>query len=282
MADAPGRVEIFYDYDGRGFSECFWTTQVATKPSDLQPIIDNYLASRMVLAVQECRASYIRWSSNPANRQAVINDLTGQNIVGTLKLAGCAPDDVLFCKFSGGTPPNLVTGWFHLHAFPAKNIKDKLLVLDPTYKPALDSFFNLMPKFTPNFLIRSRVASIPANRVPITQGLPNQPRGAHIKGNAAATVAVGNVVKIGNAGTKQYGYSGYKKVVALDGTDPASFYVGGVSPIGAIANGAYYEKVTYNAVQINAVQLLRLSERKTGRPTELPAGRKPNVLPLRQ
>lgn len=281
MADAVGRIEVFYSYRGRGFSECFWTAQNAVKPSDLQPIVDNYLASRMVLADDDCQATYIRWSRNPMNRVFVVKDLTGDNVFGQQKGAGCAPDDVLFVKLNG-TALAPATGYFHLHAFPNKNISENLLVLDPVFKAALDSFFNQMPKFTPQILLRSRVPSVPANRVPILQILPDQPRGMHIKGNAAAGVAVGDTVQIRNAGAKQYGMNGYKKVTKLDGADPASFYVGGVQPVGSVANGATYEKVTFAATPIDSVQLLRLSKRKTGRPTELPAGRKHNVLSLRQ
>jgi hypothetical protein len=287
MAAPATRVQIFYNYKARGFSEVLWNTNIASgcvNPVGSAPTkVLSYLAKRLPLLNKECEVVYARASVVGSPRQFTIQNLLGQGRVGQNNEKGSAPDDVIILKLFGGagsfTP-------FHLHAFPSKIVQANLLTDLGAYQGLLQSFGDYLKFGGDGWIINTSISAIPGPRTYYNIGIsaPNLNRGYNfippVGGAPFPALPIGTVISVSGMGNDQFGYNGRKIITNFQ---PSAITVGGAIPVGtAVTVGAKFFVVPNNAVAISDVVPWELGERKCGKVFGVPAGRRRNTLSLRR
>jgi hypothetical protein len=285
------KLQIFYNYKARGFSEILWSTLVPSGVLDPNGSVtgrkvDNYLAKRLPMLNNECEVVYARASLVGSPRQFQIRSFLGQGKVGTGPGKGSAPDDVILCKMFG---PSGQQGVIHLHAFPSAIVKANVITDLGAYAGLLGDFGNYMvgnaPLQNDGWVINTSISSAPGPRTyfPVGVATASLPRGFFVGQGAGPAYPVfppGTVLSFSNMGNNQFGFNGRKIVLHGDAT---GFQVGGATPVGtAQTPGGRFFVVPSAAVPISQFIPFELSERKCGKVFGVPAGRRRNTLSLRR
>jgi pimeloyl-ACP methyl ester carboxylesterase len=269
------KVTLFYDYRRVGVTETFYTP--ASSP---QPVINAYLAKRMMLAVKDFSLSYVRVSNVPQNRHVSFFVPTDFSVVnGQLGPITSAqgPQALLF---------RITTNLFSqarifLHGFGRTQITNDTYMPDPAFAAAVDQFVQLLIT-TGNYLFASVPSHTFADRKSIVAIADFPPRGAKITPALVAdTPVVGDTITIGGTGARVIGANGRKRVTFVDPAR-AFFIVGGAQPvIGSFTPPAYF----YNANPLFGTPISaaieRLTTHRVGRPFGLRPGRQRATVALR-
>lgn len=288
MSAPATRVQIFYNYKARGFSEILWNSNIASacvNPNGSATTkLSNYLAKRLPLLNKECEVVYARASVVGSPRQFWIQNLLGQGRVGTNNNKGSAPDDCIVLKLFGGAG---IIAPFHLHAFPSSIVQANLLTDLGAFGGLLQSFGDYLSQSPGDgWIINTSISLLtgPRTYYPMATITPNENRGFTFQPPAGfppyPLLAPGTVISVSGMGNNQWGYNG-RKIVTYATT--GQVVVGGAIPVGTpVAIGARFFVVPSQAVAISNVVPWELGERKCGKVFGVPAGRRRNTLSLRR
>lgn len=273
------KVSFFYEYKGKGITETWINTGSASSVRDTQ--IKKYLDLRLAFADDDMIATYVRLSDPSApNRVDFVALANLAGFKGKIEEDGCSPSDAILCRWLGTA---LEPGRTFLHCFPASFLKEDKVVPKGKWFNKFDAWKDYIISPGNGWRLNSTSGNIVANRKPITNVQFLNPRGYRIYTADVTGLNPGNVVHVGRAGGDCVGIQGRKVVQSVDNVSEAkSFVVGGVKPVGTIADGAYWVKLTLSTPSVGRGEAERLTEHKVGKPFALPAGRQASTLSLRR
>lgn len=290
MASTPiTKVTYFYNYFGDGITESWYSDQNYDQligTATTVGLIQSYLKERMAVAMDNLKFIYCRISNLAAKRQVDFVVPSDDNIVTSGAWANSVynasdPSDALLVRMKLPAGPS---GRLFLHAFPSRAADGINFIPNnvPGYKNAMDKFTDFLIG-QPHLLHLFTTATTLANRKQISAITPAlSGRGATITPANTDTLVPGNLVTIGGTGIKMIGIKG-RKVVLSTSTGPYTFNIGGAIPAGSYTPGTgYYYLLNQTAATPTYAKVERVGEHRTGRPFGVPAGRRSNVIPLRQ
>jgi pimeloyl-ACP methyl ester carboxylesterase len=305
------KVEVFYSFQGDGFSEVWYSNQ--TPQNLVQTIIPQYVLTRLTLATQGVQALYARvsivgkprqvlfWAPGFAYTPAMLGQIKGgtsgsaQSLVpkaymGTYNGFDVQPQQALLVRLLNAS--NFWTRMF-LHGFPAEVITGGMYTPTPNFALQFGLFIAYLKSAGSSWIAVYTTPNQLQNRVSIQSITANPGRGATVMYTTPALPppgwppTVGSVVTIGGSGATEVGMNGRKVVTALVGNPPAGqggFVIGGASPIGAgpQVGQAYFYLDQLVTATLQDGQIERLTTHKVGKPVFEPVGRRRNTLALRR
>lgn len=278
MASAPFQIVAFFnDLDGRGWSEKYYTGTNMTK-TQADTFVQAYLPARMALSTVSITCSHIRIGSAVGRSPFAYfpgNAGGGQGVLPGPSL----PSDVglLIALFSSARYVNKV----FLRGLPENIVALEEKQPETTWDNNFAAFQQMLVD-SGMIVIRTVLGTVP-DKKQIKTLQANSPKGIRIGIPLTDTLALGDIIRIHNVSIP--GYNGLKTVTQVIGSDGTNniYYLGGANPISdpPVPITAYYTKPTVQFPALDSSTIERVTNRRTGRPFDLPRGRARTLFSLR-
>lgn len=272
--NAKQTLLFFRDVDGRGWSERFWYAGPVTNPN-FTVNISQLVGARAGLLVSSANITHVRVASG-SKRAPYVFSLASGGTPGNETPPSMPSDVALLVRMvqSGSVP---AANKAFLRGIPQRIVQAETYFPDLPWTNAFNNFVAVLQGGNWNVVSSLDLAPQPLQDISVLT--PTSPRGFTFVG-PLNVFAQGDVVRV--RGAKVIGFNGLKTVTGVNAAG-TTYSVGGGAP-SSVDTGAAptAQMLVYSETPTGNVFVEGVSNRKTGRPFGVSAGRRQTTVPQRQ